>query len=190
MGCGFGIWNGRRTLLLSLGISALVSPVIALNVGSYQTLAPNHADSLPQTLSNPESHLRANLLERQQYSCPNPSTEQFCDPNFCFLVQNDGAGSWGTCCPAGSSLMLYGGGEDHWTSQKCCPSGSSVEQCMNEDISSPPMRPLQCGNGGVVSGWTCVYGSSSGSESSTKSMAGRSWVVMAITGVIWIAQWY
>lgn len=188
MGCGSGAVNRRRPRLLGLFISVLAISATALNVASHSVPAANKAGSLASSLNNPESEMHLNLYERQQYSCPNPSTQQFCDPNYCFLMQNNADGSWGTCCPAGSSLILYGGGEDHWSSQKCCPSGSSVEQCKTEDISAPPMRPLQCGNGGIISGWSCVYASGSGSTSNFRSAAGRTSVLMAITGIIWLVQ--
>ena len=159
MGCGAGILNRRRNLLVGLIVSALAPLAITHQVVSQGTRIPNPAESLSNTLNNSDLDLQVNFFQRRQNSCPNPSTEQFCDSNSCFLVQNNADGSWGTCCPAGWSLILYGGGENQWSTQKCCPPGSSVEQCKDEDISIPPLQPLGCGTGGILSGWGCVYGS-------------------------------
>lgn len=189
MGSGAGILNRRRNLLVGLIVGALAPLVIAHDAVSQGTRVPNYIESLSNTVNYSDSDLQMNLLQRRQNSCPNPSTEQFCDSISCFLVQNNADGSWGTCCPAGWSLILYGGGEDHWSTQKCCPSGSSVEQCKDEDISTPPMRPLECGTGGVISGWACVYGSGLASASNPSYNPRQSLVLVAVTGIVWLVLW-
>lgn len=189
MGCGAGIFNGRRALLVGLIVSALAPLAVTHQVVSQGTRVPNPAESLSNTLNNSDLDLQVNFLQRRQNSCPNPSTEQFCDSNSCFLVQNNADGSWGTCCPAGWSLILYGGGENQWSTQKCCPPGSSVEQCKDEDISIPPLQPLGCGTGGILSGWGCVYGSGFASGSNTGYKPQQSLVLVAVTGIIWFVRW-
>lgn len=190
MGSRPGNMTGRRNLLIGLITSALAPVAIAQEAVSQASQVPNHVKSLPNTLQHSDSGLQMNLLHRRQYSCPNPSTDEFCDSNSCFLVQNNADGTWGTCCLAGSSLILYGGGEDYWSSQKCCPSGSSIEQCEDGDISTPPMQPLECGTGGIISGWACVYGSGSTSASNTGYRVRQSLALVAITGVIWLVKWH
>jgi len=187
-----GGWHGnlkrRRKLLIGLVISAIAPTAISHEGGPQPNGVPNYLGRLSNTLQRSDLESQLNVLDRRQSSCPNPSTEGYCDSNSCFLVQNNAEGSWGTCCPTGSSLILYGGGSDHWSSQKCCPSGSSIEQCKNGDISTPPMQPFECGNGGVLSGWACVYGYTSASNPGYRVR--QSLMLVAVTGIILTVNWH
>ena len=156
---GQGDATMRRKFRIGLGLAICAFPQIAIAQDRVFTTPgdPDVTESLVKPLNTSTSILPLIVLENRQSSCPNPSTEQFCDSDYCFLVQNDANSSWGTCCPAGHSLLLYGG-ENNWSTQRCCPPGSSTEQCKNDGISIPPMQPAECGSGGSLSGWGCVYG--------------------------------
>jgi len=124
------------------------------------------------------------FVERQA-SCPDSSTDQLCESGFCFLSQDNGDSSWGTCCPAGWSLWLNSA---EWSSQKCCPPGISSDQCASDGESEAPLQPIDCGSGGVISGWACVYSdeSSDGVRATCSNrllMAlGLSWITTLILG--------
>lgn len=102
----------------------------------------------------PHSDNIASELVGRQVVCSDSSTSSFCKSGYCFLSSTSGSSSWGTCCPAGWSLWLNSA---EWSKQKCCPPGVSSDQCGSDGDSEAPIQPSQCGNGGVISGWACVY---------------------------------
>lgn len=122
-----------------------------------------------------------NLVARQ-LSCPDPSTNQFCQSGYCFLYLTDGGSSWGTCCPAGWSLWLNA---PEWSSQKCCPPGISEDECGSGGDSEAPLQPIDCGSGGVISGWACVYSA----QSNDGVQRATSWDVWGAVLGVWMATW-
>jgi len=144
---------------------------------------PNHSEVTTNTLNSTNLLAQPNILVSRdqvhpdhvarQVACPNPSTNQFCQSGSCFLSQSNGASAWGTCCPAGWYLILNSA---HWASQKCCPSGNCAAG------SQPPSRPVNCGSGGTISGWACVYGNEAGRAALSKLM-------VFTTVVAWVVCW-
>ena len=96
------------------------------------------------------SQINQRIVARQS-GCPNPSTDSFCRTGYCFLSSSYEGSTWGTCCPAGWSLWLD---QAIWEKQKCCAPGTSGSSC---DGSQAPLEPDDCGSGGEISGWACVY---------------------------------
>jgi hypothetical protein len=118
-------------------------------------------------------------LSARQASCPNPSTNSLCDPNFCFIYQqnNDGT-AWATCCPQGWSLQLNAA---DW----------STEKCVLGSTKQPPSRPVSCGgsiNGvlGTTSGWACVY--SNEDVNVAGGLKQSPGLAMALA-LAWLARW-
>jgi len=114
----------------------------------------------------------------RQSGCPTPSTDSFCQTGYCFLSSSYEGSTWGTCCPAGWSLWLD---QAIWEKQKCCPPGTSGSSC---DGSEAPLEPSDCGSGGVISGWACVY--SDQTSDSRRVVAACSTLMAPALVVSWI----
>jgi hypothetical protein len=121
----------------------------------------------------------SDLLSTRQASCPDPSTNSLCQPNFCFIYQQNGDGTaWATCCPVGWVLSLNSA---DWSTQKCMLNG----------VSEPPLRPVSCGgsiNGatGTVSGWACVY---SNQNINGAVRTRQSAMLVAALTLSWVGMW-
>jgi hypothetical protein len=146
-----------------LRFATLLVLMPTLLMANAKSIDPNDSETFLHGLQPATLMAQARSLELRQASCPSPSSAQTCPIGFCFLQQIDGAVTWGTCCPTGFSLILFGGEADTWSTQKCCPGGQSVDQCKKSGISETPERPLNCGDGGTISGWGCVISTQSAS---------------------------
>jgi len=122
------------------------------------------------------SQINQRIVARQS-GCPNPSTDSFCRTGYCFLSSSYEGSTWGTCCPAGWSLWLD---QAIWEKQKCCAPGTSGSSC---DGSQAPLEPDDCGSGGVISGWACVY-----SEQTSNSRRVAAWSTLMAPALVlsWI----
>ncbi len=195
---------GPMRLAYALGLALLLSPSYAISTTSE---LGSDSDSVelstqvcnstpPPSSSSPSSRIAhipeftdqfgLQLVTKRQVSCPNPSTDQLCESGYCFLSQVQNGSTWGTCCPAGWSLWLNSA---DWSTQKCCPTGTTGDQCGDngDGGSEAPLRPIDCGSGGVISGWACVYSS----QNSNGVMTRPTWskALVGLSGLIWLGIW-
>jgi len=126
------------------------------------------------------------LVAKRQVSCPSPSTDALCESGYCFLSQVEDGSTWGTCCPAGWSLWLNSA---DWSTQKCCPTGTTGDQCGDNDDggSEAPLRPIDCGSGGVISSWACVYSNQNSNGATTRPTWSKA--LVALLGLAWLGIW-
>lgn len=124
-------------------------------------------------------------LASRQVSCPDPSTNELCASDYCFLAQNNGDSRWGTCCPAGFYLWLDSG---EWSKQRCCPAGSTLSQCGSDGVSEPPLQPVSCGSDGTRSGWGCVYPNLNVNEAAASKAIFSSISATVCVG-LWLSSW-
>lgn len=170
----------RTGSLLLIVLSVFATELVARGPADIDGLGGNRLTVQAVVVNSSSSNVHS--LEIRQNSCPNPSTEEYCETGYCFLVQARGSAGWGSCCPSQWSLILYSGGSDGWTTQKCCPPGVTTEQCKNDGISEPPLQPLQCGGGAILSGWACVYGTPNVSPGQQRWSA----PLVAMLGIVWV----
>ena len=177
-------------LLCALELIALLFAQRSITKASYN-LNPRISEASTNTSNSSKLIPQSNVfiprgqhntdINARQSACPDPSTDSLCASGFCFLVQDNGASEWGTCCLAGWFLMLN---HPEWSTQKCCQSGLSVDQCSSEGPSRPPLTPVDCGSGGTKSGWACVYGSQNGARRAVILN------MMVFTfGLAWLTYW-
>jgi len=175
--CAFGL-----ALLLCASKAAAASAINPDLIGPAVSETPISDYNSTQNILDFDDQHDSKFVARQA-SCPDSSTDQLCELGFCFLSQDNGDSSWGTCCPAGWSLWLNSA---EWSSQKCCPPDTSSDQCASDGESEAPLQPVGCGSGGVISGWACVYSdeSSAGVRATCPTLVvmalGLSWTLLGL----------
>ncbi|KAJ4517073.1 hypothetical protein HRR83_005014 [Exophiala dermatitidis] len=172
-------------------VTASVSPTI-----SDAPISSSSSDKL-QVYQNSDTQKALAKLNPRQISCPNPSSNNLCASGYCFLSQDTGTATWGTCCPAGYYLWLNSG---EWSTQRCCPAGTTGDECGNDGASEPPLQPVSCGSvagtgsggegEGTKSGWACVYASANRSENNAASTITMTMTTLAkmVTATV-VATW-
>jgi hypothetical protein len=128
------------------------------------------------------SRLVSRITSRQT-TCPDSSTDSLCESGYCFLSQDNGDSTWGTCCPLGYNLWLNSG---EWSKQKCCPAGTSSGQCDSDAASEAPLQPVSCGSGGTRSGWACVYSSQTVNAASHAQFPK---ILATVLVLVWMSHW-